>query len=139
MQRSFKRAEGRNAGARVRSLGAEAHAETGQVSVGEGEEDHEDDVPGVVGEDRGEAVARLHVAQHEERDEDEPQAHQDVKPDAVFARLQGETGLQQPLSCQPAENTTFLDRRPLSPCCVQEHFLWIRASDVNRLDGRCGY
>lgn len=80
------------------SLGAEAHAETGQVSVGEGEDGHEDDVPGVVGEKHGEGVARLHVAQHEERDEDEPQAHQDRKPDAVLARLQGkpQTSTAQP-------------------------------------------
>lgn len=76
-------------GVRVHSLGAEAHAETGQVSVGEGEDDHEDDVPGVVAKEHGEVEARLNVAQHEERDEDEPQAHQDGKPQAVFTRLQG--------------------------------------------------
>lgn len=37
----------------------------------------------------GEVVTRLDVAQHEERDEDQPQAHQHREPDAVFARLQG--------------------------------------------------
>lgn len=69
------------------SLGAEAHAETGQVAVGEGEEDHEEDVPGVMGEEDGEVITRLNVAQHEEGDEDEPRRHQDRKPDAIFAWL----------------------------------------------------
>lgn len=71
-------------------LGSEAHAETGQVSVGEGEEDHEDDVPGVVGEQHREVVTRLNVTQHEEGDEDDPQAHQDRKPNTVFTRLETE-------------------------------------------------
>jgi len=71
-------------------LGSKAHAETGQVSVGEGEEDHEDDVQGVVAKQHGEVVTRLHVAQHEEGDEDDPQAHHDRKPHAVFTRLERE-------------------------------------------------
>lgn len=71
----------------VHSLGAEAHAETGQVAVGKGEEDHEEDVPGVMGKEDGEVITRLNVAQHEEGDEDEPRRHQDRKPDAVFAWL----------------------------------------------------
>lgn len=87
-------------GVRVHSLGAEAHAETGQVSVGEGEDDHEDDVPGVVAKEHGEVEARLNVAQHEERDEDEPQAHQDGKPQAVFTRLQGKP--QSSAKAQPS-------------------------------------
>lgn len=37
-------------------LGSKAHAEAGQVSIGEGEQDHEDDVPGVVGKEHGEVV-----------------------------------------------------------------------------------
>lgn len=73
--------------AEAHSLGAEAHAEAGQVAVGEGEEDHEEDVPGVVGEDDGEVVTRLDVAQHEEGDEDEARRHQRWEPDAVFAWL----------------------------------------------------
>lgn len=111
------------------SPGAEAHAETGQVSVGEGEEGHEDDVPGVVGEEYGEGVARLHVAQHEEGHEDEPQAHQDRKPDAVFARLQGKpqrsTAEPTQLPHRRAENPPFADRPPPLSGCVQEHHLWI--------------
>lgn len=71
-------------------LGSEAHAEAGQVSVGEGEDDHEDDVQGVVGKPHGEGVTRLDVTQHEERDEDDPQAHHDRKPHAVFTRLGGD-------------------------------------------------
>lgn len=74
-----------------RSLGAEAHAQAGQVPVGEGEDDHEDDVPGVVGKDDGEEMARLNVAQHEEGDEDEPRRHQDGKPHAVSSWLPGKT------------------------------------------------
>lgn len=73
------------------SLGAEAHAQAGQVPVGEGEDDHEDDVPGVVGKDDGEGMPRLNVAQHEEGDEDEPRRHQGRKPHAVFTWLQGKT------------------------------------------------
>lgn len=68
-------------------LGSEAHAEAGQVSVGEGEEDHEEDVPGVVSERHGEVFPRMDVAQHEERDEDDSDATQDRKPDAVLTRL----------------------------------------------------
>lgn len=79
-------------GGGAHSLGAEAHAQAGQVPVGEGEDDHEDDVPGVVGKDDGEATARLNVAQHEEGDEDEPGHHQDGEPPAVLAWLPGKKG-----------------------------------------------
>lgn len=72
-------------------LGSKAHAEAGQVAVGEGEEDHEDDVPGVVGEQHGQVDPRRHVAQHEERHEDDAQRHEDRKPDAVLTRLQRDT------------------------------------------------
>lgn len=85
-----KDGEGSTGGVKVaeaHSLGAEAHAEAGQVAVGEGEEDHEEDVPGVVREDHGEVVTRLDVAQHEEGDEDEARRHQHREPDAVFAWL----------------------------------------------------
>lgn len=68
-------------------LGSKAHAETGQVSIGKGEEDHEDDVPGVVLKGHREVVTRLDITQHEQRDEDNSQTHQDRKPDAVFTRL----------------------------------------------------
>lgn len=72
----------------VHSLGAEAHAETGQVAVGKGEEDHEEDIPGIMGKKDGEVITWLNIAQHEEGDEDEPRRHQDRKPVAVFAWLQ---------------------------------------------------
>lgn len=75
----------------VHSLGAEAHAETGQVAVGKGEEDHEEDVPSVMGKEDGEVITWLNVAQHEEGNEDEPCHHQDRKPDAVFAWLRRKT------------------------------------------------
>lgn len=72
-------------------LGSKAHAEAGQVAVGEGEEDHEDDVPGVVGEQHGQVETWHHVAQHEERHEDDTQRHEDRKPDAVLTWLQRDT------------------------------------------------
>lgn len=68
-------------------LWSKAHAEAGQVSIGEREQDHEEDVPGVMRKHHGEVVPRLDVAQHEERDEDHPHAAQDRKPDAVLPRL----------------------------------------------------
>ena len=71
-------------------LGSKTHAEAGQVSVGEGEEDHEDDVPCVVVEQHREVVTRLHVTQHEQRDEDDTQEHQDRKPDTVLSGLKRE-------------------------------------------------
>lgn len=49
------------------SLGAKAHAEAGQVSVGEGEEDHEDNEPGIMFKEHGQVVAWLNITQHEER------------------------------------------------------------------------
>lgn len=69
------------------SLGPEAHAEAGQVAVGDGEEDHEDDVPGVMGEDDGQVVSGLHVAQHEKGDEDDAEEHQQWQEAAVLAGL----------------------------------------------------
>lgn len=72
-------------------LGSKAHAEAGQVAIGEGEEDHEDDVPGVVGEQHWQVETWHHVAQHEERHEDDAQHHKDRKPDAVLTRLQRDT------------------------------------------------
>lgn len=51
------------------SLGSEAHAQTGQISVRKGKEDHEGDEPAVVWEVDGQIVARLDVTEHEERDE----------------------------------------------------------------------
>lgn len=46
-----------------------AHAEARQVSVTEGEEDHEDDEEAVVVEEDGQEDTRLNVTQHEERNE----------------------------------------------------------------------
>lgn len=68
-------------------LGSKAHAQTGQVSIGEGEEDHEDDVPGVMGEQNWEVVAWSDVTQHEEWDEDDPHGHKHGQQDAVFTGL----------------------------------------------------
>lgn len=70
-------------------LGSKAHAEAGQVSVGKGEKNHEDDVPGIMAEPHclGNHT-RLDITEHEEGDEDDPQAHEDRKPDAVLARLE---------------------------------------------------
>lgn len=42
-------------------------------------------------EQHGEVVTGLDVTQHEERDEDDPQSHQDRKPQAVFVRLERNT------------------------------------------------
>lgn len=52
-------------------LWSEAHAEAGQVSVTEGEDDHEEDEPAVMIEEDGQVETRLNITQHEERDEDE--------------------------------------------------------------------
>lgn len=72
-------------------LGSKAHAEAGQVSVGKGEKNHEDDVPGIMAEPHGLGNhTRLDITEHEEGDEDDPQAHEDRKPDAVLARLERE-------------------------------------------------
>lgn len=71
-------------------LWSEAHAETGQVSVAEGEEDHENDVPGVVSEQHRQCVSGLNVAEEEERDEHHASDDQDGQPDAVFTGLNRE-------------------------------------------------
>lgn len=79
-------------------LGSKAHAEAGQVSIGKGEEDHEDDVPGIVAEPHGLGNhTRLDITEHEEGDEDDPQAHEDRKPNAVLARPHTD-GRQTPAS-----------------------------------------
>ncbi len=52
------------------SLGSEAHAQTGQISVRKGKEYHEGDEPAVMFEVDGQIVARQDVTEHEERDED---------------------------------------------------------------------
>lgn len=41
-----------------------------------------------MGKQHREVVTRLDVTQHEERDEDDPQTHQDRKPDTVLTRLE---------------------------------------------------
>lgn len=56
-------------------LWAVAHAETGQVAVTEGEDNHEDDEEAIMVEEDGQVETRLDVTQHEEGDED--QATQD--------------------------------------------------------------
>ena len=52
-------------------LWSETHAEAGQVSITEGEDDHEEDEPAVMMEEDGQVETRLNITQHEERDEDE--------------------------------------------------------------------
>ncbi len=74
-------------------LWSEAHAETGQVSVAEGEEDHENDVPGVVSEHHGQVVSGLNVTEHEERNEHQACDDQDGQPDAVFTGLNREQSM----------------------------------------------
>lgn len=69
------------------SLGSEAHAQAGQVAIAEREEDHENDVPGVMSEHNGQVMPVFHVTQNEEGDEDDPSPHQHRQPDAVFTRL----------------------------------------------------
>ena len=89
-------------------LGSKAHAETGQVSVGEGEEDHEDDVPDIVGERHREVVTGLNITKYEEGDEDNPQTHQGRKPHAVFTRLQRDTATDMELITLNNNNTGYL-------------------------------
>lgn len=69
------------------SLWAETHAQASQVSVGEGEEQHEPDEPGVVVEEDGQVEARLNVAQHEERYEGHAGHDEQGEQQAVFVRL----------------------------------------------------
>lgn len=52
-------------------LWSKAHAQAGQVSVTEGEENHEDDEPAIVKKEDRQVKTRLNVTQHEERDEGE--------------------------------------------------------------------
>ena len=70
-------------------LWSEAHAEAGQVSIAEGEEDNEDDVPGVVGEQHGQVVPGLDITQHKERHKDHTETHHDGQDDAVLTGLTG--------------------------------------------------
>lgn len=48
-----------------------AHAQAGQVPITEGEDNHEDDEETIVVEEDWQVETRLHVTQHEERDEDQ--------------------------------------------------------------------
>ena len=56
-----------------------AHAETGEVSVTEGEDDHEDDEEAVMVEVDGQVESRLNVTEHEERHEDHATRYQHRK------------------------------------------------------------
>lgn len=86
-----------------------------------------------MGEQHGQVLTRLDVAQHEEGDEDDPQPHQDREPDTVFTRLQGEpqtSPLEQsvPLRARGKPDAGFRGRR-LLPCrCGRDHNLWITGS-----------
>lgn len=52
-------------------LGPEAHAETGQVAITEGKQDHEHDEKGIMIKEDGQVNTRLNVTQHEEWDEND--------------------------------------------------------------------
>jgi hypothetical protein len=56
--------------------GCQAHGERHQVAVGNSEEQHEGDEVGILPEDDGQPGVLGHVAQHEEWDKQEAQAHQ---------------------------------------------------------------
>lgn len=86
------------------SLWAKAHAETGQVAVTEGKEDHEDDVPGVVSEHHGQVVPGLHVTQDKEWHEDHTCNHQDGQHNAIFPRLERQRKTQLFIKSSPSTN-----------------------------------
>ncbi len=69
------------------SLWSVGHAEARQVSVGEGEQGHDEDEGTVVTEEDGEFRV-LDVAQHEQRDEDQTRQHGNREQIAVLRRLQ---------------------------------------------------
>lgn len=69
------------------SLGPEAHAETGEVAIGEGEGGHEDDEPGIVRKDHSQVAAGMDVAQQQQGHEHQPGQHQAWQPAAVLPRL----------------------------------------------------
>lgn len=69
------------------SLWPEAHAKAGQVAIGEGEDDHEDDVPGVMREHNRQVVTGFHIAQHEKRDKDDTEDHHHWQEAAVLPGL----------------------------------------------------
>lgn len=79
-------------------LWSEAHAKAGQVSIAEGEEDNEEDVPGVVGEQHGQVVPGLDVTQHKERHKDHTETHHDGQDDAVLTGLTGQKRTSQYVS-----------------------------------------
>lgn len=70
------------------SLGPKAHAKAGQVAIGEREDDHEDDEPGVMREYNRQVVTGLYVAQHEKRDKDDTEGHQHWQEAAILPRLE---------------------------------------------------
>lgn len=57
------------------SLGPKTHAKAGQVSIGGGEENHEEDVPSIMGKEDRQVPAGSHITQHEEWDEDHTKNH----------------------------------------------------------------
>ena len=72
-------------------LWAVAHAEACQVSITEGEENHEDDEETVMMEVNGQVESRLNITQHEKGDEDHAAQDGHRKYHAVFARLEIQT------------------------------------------------
>lgn len=77
-----------NEGVRICLLGPIAHAEAGQVSVREGEEDHEDDEPSIVLKEDRQVAPGLHIAEHEERNEQQASQHEDRQQAAVLPWLE---------------------------------------------------
>lgn len=69
------------------SLRPEAHAKAGQVTIGDGEEDHKDDEPGVMREHDRQVVTGVHVAQHEKRDKYDTEGHHHWQEAAVLPGL----------------------------------------------------
>lgn len=69
------------------SLRSKAHAQAGQIAVAEREDDHENNVPRVMGEHNGQVAPGLHVTQNEEGDEYDTEDHQHRQQFAVFTRL----------------------------------------------------
>lgn len=93
------------------SLGPKAHAETGEVAVGEGEGGHEEDEPRVVLKDHGQVSAGLDVAQQQQGHEHQPGQHQAWQPAAVLPRLWGPGSA----SAGPAPRHTQAPRAPQGP------------------------
>lgn len=84
--------------------GRQAHGEGHQVTIGNSEDHHEGDEVGVLWEERGQPGPLGHVAQHEERNEQDAQADQQGQQPAVLVRLRQKLGSEQSLRALGAPN-----------------------------------